>query len=89
MAIENDQEFEEKFAQLGRYYRALGTLWQKTNPQSQEQIAQWIIDGGKILEALSVNLGEIEEYTGTADLRIMINEMATIRAERQAKERSI
>lgn len=82
MSIETDKEFEEKLGQLCRLYRAMRQIWSVTESTDQTMVASWVIEGGRIMELLSDVLGDIEEYSGCMDLRLIVDQMKTIRQER-------
>lgn len=89
MAIDNDKSFEDNLARLCRFYRAMRLLWKSTNAKDQDALARWVIDAGKILETLSETLGDIEDYAGCMELRIIVDQMKTIRAERDGRPEKV
>ncbi len=84
MALESTKDFEERLAQLGRFYRALHDMYANIRPDDQPSIAQWVRLGGKIMERMDEVLSEIEVYSGAADLRIITSELKQMRAAKES-----
>lgn len=82
MAIENDKEFELKLAQLCRFYRCLREVWARTNAEDTAQVQKWIVFGGKIIDKTTVLLAELEDYTGSLELRTIWDNLNEIQQKR-------
>jgi hypothetical protein len=81
--IKDDKEFEERLAQLCRLYRAAREIWAETNTGDDQEVAKWVVAGGKVLDKLSDVLGEIEDHTGCGELRVIVADLKARRAERE------
>lgn len=82
MPIQSAKELEEKLEQLKRFYRAQSEIWSHTSSTDQREIAKWVVTGGKIKEGIDGVLAEIEDYTGCTDLRVLLEKMKEVAAER-------
>lgn len=88
MPIKDEGDFEARLEQISRLYRALRIAWGQTNASDAKEVAKWVAASGKILEALDHAVAEIEEHTGSADLRLILDQFRAIRTEREQKERA-
>lgn len=79
MPITTPAEMEEKLAQLGRYYRAQYEMFSTIVAEDKEGVAKWVRLGGKIMEKMDEILSDVEVYSGTSELRIIIAELELIR----------
>lgn len=86
MAIKDDAEFEKRLQQLTRFYRAQRKLWSTTKADDQAAVAAWVTASGKLLDALGETLGDLEDYTGCGELRIVLDQFKTIREQRLAEK---
>ncbi|HKE33147.1 MAG TPA: hypothetical protein VKD65_15555 [Candidatus Angelobacter sp.] len=82
MTIATDREFEERLAQLVRFYRAQRATWAATDVADRAALARWIRTGGKILEGLNESLAAIEEYSGAMELRLILDQFKAMEAEK-------
>lgn len=85
MAIKTIEEFEESLAKVGRLYRALQDIWSDTHPSEEAEIAKWVAAGGAIMEKLDETLAEIEDFTGTGELRVIWDRLKAMRQEKQSQ----
>lgn len=77
--IETAKDFEDALAQQSRYYRAVHEIWKSTSVSDTEKLAKAVALVGKLLDKLSEVQSEIERYSGAADMRVIIAELAEIR----------
>lgn len=77
--IETSKEFEDALAQQSRYYRAIHEIWKDTSISDTVVLAKSVALIGKILDKMSDVQAEIERYSGCADMRVIIAELAAMR----------
>lgn len=82
--ITNDKEFSEKLTQLIRLYYAEREVFADTDTKNEDELAKWVVTGGKILDKLNQVLADIEDYTGCGELRIILADLKERRQERAA-----
>jgi hypothetical protein len=85
MAIKDDQEFEGRLLQLMRMYQAMRETWAKTNAANESEVQKWVIAGRLIVEQITVLLADIEDYSGTGELRLILNAFKDIKRVREDK----
>ena len=85
MAIKDDPDFEAKLAQLQRLYRAMRLIWGKTNAADPAAVNNWVQTGGAVMEKITDVLADLEDYTGCNELRLIWDELRTMRQQREAK----
>lgn len=84
VAIENDKDFEERLQQLCRMYRALREVWARTNAADTDQVKKWVVAGGRIVSKITQLLADLEDYTGSMDLRLILDELDAVGRERKS-----
>jgi hypothetical protein len=85
VSIETDKVFEEKLEQLCRMYRTLRKIWAETNAADERAVARWVATGGKVIDLTTALLAELEDYTGSGELRLIISELESVQAARDEK----
>lgn len=85
MSIKSEKEFREKLSQLARLYAAIRAEFAGLTI-TQANAAKLILSTGKIVDATTVLISDIEEYSGAAEIRRLSAEMKRIREEREAAE---
>lgn len=84
--IKDDAEFEQRLEQVCRFYRALREIWAKTNSSDSQQVGYWVQTGGATIETLDELLGDIEDYSGANELRLIWDQLNKIRDDRDHKK---
>lgn len=84
MTALSEKTFEDKLAQMCRLYRGLAELWKTVDASNKEEVARWVKAGGLMIEMLDEAMAMVEDHAGAADLRIILDQMAAIRANREA-----
>lgn len=83
--IETSKDFEDALAQQSRYYRAVHEIWKDTSISDPQNLAKAVGLIGKLLDKLSEVQSEIEQYSGAADMRVIIAELAEIRNAKSSR----
>lgn len=84
MPITTEAEFESKLKQLTRLYRAIRHEFARVQ-LTEVTAAQLLTGTGKIVDKVTDILGDIEDYSGAADIRMINSEMRKIREKRENK----
>lgn len=82
--VKSEAEFEEKLGQVGRLYRAIRVEFAKVT-LTQDTAAPLLKATSLLVDRITSVLGEIEEYSGAADTRRLVQAMNEVRDQR-AKE---
>lgn len=82
--IKSDEELVERLEQLVRLYKSHRSLFAGA-AQTEATAVRLIRAGGPLCEKITRNLSEIEEYTGVAEVRVLVHEMQIQRRRRMAR----